>query len=117
MPIIDVTCSSRVTGATKTQIAAALPHLVSVAVECDDEPYDGPPQMGDVLIRFHGVGPLDRFDLDVLLEVKSKWFEDRASDRQRRADQIHDGVVSLVPEGHLVGVYLSLPMASWSQTE
>lgn len=77
----------------------------------------GNPQLGDVLIRFHDAGPLDRFDLDLLLEVKSKWFEDRACDRQRRADQIHDGVVSLVPDGHVVGVYLSLPVASWAQTE
>lgn len=80
-------------------------------------PYDGQPQLGDVLIRFRDAGPLDRFDLDLLLEVKSKWFEDRACDRQRRADQIHDGVVSLVPDGHLVGVYLSLPVASWAQPE
>src|SRR5439155_371681 len=78
VPLIDVTCGARVTDSVRSQLAEVLPAAVSIAVACGDEPYDGNPQPGDVLIRFHDAGPFDRFDLDVLIEVKSKFFADRA---------------------------------------
>ncbi|MGL5442861.1 MAG: hypothetical protein ACRDDJ_10375, partial [[Mycobacterium] stephanolepidis] len=74
MPLIDITCGPAVTDDTRASLAEVLPHAVSLAVQCTDEPYDHRLQPGDVLIRFHEVGPFDRFDIDVLVEVKSKWF-------------------------------------------
>ncbi|NKY86881.1 hypothetical protein [Nocardia veterana] len=117
MPLVDITCAHRVTDDATRRLVAELPHIVSVAVACADEPYDGCLQPGDVLVRCRAAGPFDRFDLDVLIEVHSKWFPDRAADRQRRAEQIHDAAVRLLPAGYLVGVYLSLPVAAWAQTE
>ncbi|PSR63542.1 hypothetical protein C8259_12895 [Nocardia nova] len=34
-----------------------------------------------------------------------------------RAAHIHDEVARILPAGHLVGVYLRLPVAAWAQTE
>ncbi len=91
-----------------------LPHLVSQAVECPEEPYDGDLQPGDVEIRFRRLGPLDRSGLDVVVEVRSKWFESRAADRQERTDRLHAALASATGLREF-GVYLSLPVAAWSQ--
>lgn len=117
MPIVEVTCSSRISVEMKQSIVESLPHVVSVAVACDAEPYDGNLQPGDVLITFHDSQSLDHFNLDLLVEVKSKWFEDRATDRQRRSDAILDGLSQLLPPNFFVGVYLTLPVAAWSQND
>ncbi|PPJ27431.1 hypothetical protein C5E45_14165 [Nocardia nova] len=117
MPLIDITCAPRVSDDSKRRLVEELPHIVSVAVACAAEPYDGRLQPGDVLIRCRSAEPGHRFDIDVLIEVKSKWFEDRAADRDRRVAHIHDEVARILPAGHLVGVYLSLPVAAWAQTE
>ncbi|GKT30594.1 Major facilitator superfamily like protein, partial [Aduncisulcus paluster] len=58
------------------------------------------------------IGPFDRFDIDVLVEVKSKWFSDRAEDHQRRAEAIHDAVRTVIEDGQSAGVYLTLPVAA-----
>lgn len=116
MPLIDVTCSPDITDDARRTLARVLPDVVSKAVECLDEPYDGKLRPGDVTIRFHDVGPFDRFDVDVLIEVRSKWFADRAEDRERRVAQIHDAVAESIQVDQ-VGVYLSLPVAAWEQTE
>lgn len=117
MPLIDITCGRAVTDGTRARLAAVLPDAVSLAVQCTDEPYDHHLQPGDVLIRFHKVGPFDRFDIDVLVEVKSKWFSDRAQDRQRRAEAIHDAVRHVIEDEQTAGVYLTLPVAAWDQSD
>ncbi|WP_309104615.1 hypothetical protein [Microbacterium sp.] len=117
MPIIDVTCAARVSRGAKEELARTLPHSVSVAVECPEEPYDGDLQGGDVILRFHDASPIDLFDLDVLIEVKSKWFASRAGDRQRRADDILRRTQDVLPDDHHVGVYLALPVAAWAEPD
>lgn len=59
--------------ATLRELGSVLPHLVSTAVACPEEPYDGNLQLGDVEIRFRSLGLLDRCSLDLVLEVRSKW--------------------------------------------
>lgn len=116
MPLVDVTHGSRVTDEHIARLAEVLPHAVSTAVECPEEPYDGVLNPGDVEIRFHPRGPSDVGDLDVLVEVRSKWFESRATNRQARCDAICRATREAV--GSLkVGTYLSLPTAAWSQSE
>lgn len=117
MPIIDVTYSDRVSHRARQDLAQTLPHSVSLAVECPEEPYDGDLQGGDVVLRFHAVGPMDRFEIDVLIEVKSKWFPSRAEDRQRRVDDILDRAAAVLPNDYSVGVYLALPVASWAEPD
>ncbi|WP_052863106.1 hypothetical protein [Streptomyces niger] len=111
---MEVTYAPHVPEATLRDLAAVLPHLVSQAVECPEEPYDGDLQPGDVEIRFRRLGPLDRSGLDVVVEVRSKWFESRAADRQERTDRLHAALASATGLREF-GVYLSLPVAAWSQ--
>lgn len=116
MPLIDVTCAARAGDAVRARLAEVLPAAVSMAVACGDEPYDGNLQPGDVLIRFHDVGPFDRFDLDVLIEVKSKFFADRAEGRQAGADAILGAAQAALGADYRIGVYLALPVAAWAQS-
>ena len=116
MPLIEVTHAPRVSGADLDALAAVLPHAVSVAVACAEEPYDRALQPGDVDLRFRTRGPRDSPGLDVVVEVRSKWFASRAENRQERCDLVLAAVTETV--GHLgAGVYLTLPVAAWSQTD
>ncbi|MFC8710860.1 hypothetical protein ACFUCQ_13170 [Streptomyces sp. NPDC057197] len=114
MPLVEVTYGPDVPESTLRELGAVLPHLVSLAVECPEEPYDGDLQPGDVEIRFRSLGPLDRCGLDVVIEVRSKWFESRSADRQERVDRLQRDVSTATGLTD-VGVYLSLPVAAWSQ--
>ncbi len=116
MPIVDVTLAPGIDEDRLHRLAEALPHAVSLALECPEEPYDRNLQPGDVVIRFHAPGPYDSGGLDILVEVRSKWFESRAANRQARCDQLCDAVVGAVGTTS-VGVYLTLPVAAWQQTD
>lgn len=115
VPIIDVTHSPRVREDRLHRLAEALPDAVSLAVECPEEPYDHELQPGDVEIRFHRRGSHDVGGLDVVVEVRSKWFASRAENRQERCDLLRDAVVAAAGTPR-VGVHLSLPVAAWSQS-
>ncbi|MEV0196673.1 hypothetical protein [Nonomuraea sp. NPDC050691] len=114
MPLVEITYAPHVPEAALRELASALPHLVSTAVECPEEPYDGDLQPGDVDLRFRPYGPLDSGGLDVVVEVRSKWFESRAANRQERVDLLHEGIAAATGLDDF-GVYLSLPVAAWSQ--
>lgn len=116
MPIIDVTHGPEVEEARLVRLARMLPHAASVAVECPEEPYDHPLEPGDVEIRFRPRGPHDISGLDLVVEVRSKWFASRAETRQGRCDELRDAIVEAVGTTS-VGVYLSMPVAAWSQGE
>lgn len=114
MPLIEVTYGPQVAEEQLRRLAEALPHEVSRAVECPEEPYDGALQPGDVEVRFHSRAPYDVSSLDVLVEVRSKWFASRAESRQERCDRLCDAVIEAIGTRN-VGVYLSMPIAAWSQ--
>ncbi|MER7672346.1 hypothetical protein ABTY61_28335 [Kitasatospora sp. NPDC096128] len=114
MPLVDVTYAPTVPEACLRELAEVLPHLVSLAVECPEEPYDGDLRPGDVELRFHPLGPLDRSGLAVVIEVRSKWTASREADRQERVDTLHTGIRTATALTDF-GVYLSLPVAAWSQ--
>ena len=116
MPLVDVTYCSRLSRDELRRLAQALPHAVSLAVECPEEPYDHDLRPGDVEVRFRQRGEFDVSGVDLVLEVRSRWFESRAANRQERCDHLRDLVVDVVA-GLSVGVLLSLPVAGWSQTE
>jgi hypothetical protein len=116
MPIVDITHSPDVAEDQLRRLAQALPHAVSVAVECPEEPYDHPLLPGDVEIRFHEKGPFDVGGLELVVEVRSKWFESRARNRQERCDRLRDEVIEAAGTPS-VGIYLSLPVAAWAQVD
>ncbi len=115
MPIVEVTYGPQVTEEQLLRLGRELPHAVSLAVACPEEPFDEDLQPGDVEIRFHPRGPYDSNGLAVVAEVRSKWFSSRAENRQQRSDQLRDAMVQWLG-AHDIGVYLSLPVAGWSQT-
>jgi len=116
MPIVEDTHSAQLPGSTLQRLAEVLPHAVSLAVECPEEPYDGVLQPGDVDVRFRPRGPHDFGGLDVVVEVRSKWTASRADTRQERCDRLCDAVKGAAGTAD-VGVYLSLPVAGWAQGE
>ena len=116
MPIVTVTTGSDLDANTLARLRELLPEAVALAVECPEEPFDGLLKPGDVDIRFRSFGPHDVGGRDVVVEVCSKWFASRADTRQDRCDQLRSAVSASV--GNLtVGVYLSLPVAAWSQND
>ncbi|WP_280319453.1 nitroreductase family protein [Nocardia wallacei] len=116
MPLIEVTYGPSVPEPTLRELAERLPHLVSVAVECPEEPYDDDLRPGDVEIRFRALGPFDRSGLDAVIEVKSKWFASRAENRQERCELLHRSVEAATGLRKF-GIYLSLPVAAWEQSD
>ena len=115
MPIVEVTVGSRVDESAITRLRAVLPEAASLAVECPEEPYDGELRPGDVEIRFRPMGPDDKSTLDVLVEVRSKWFASRADNRQERTDRLCTALAEPLA-GLRLGVFMTLPVAAWSQT-
>jgi len=113
--LVEITYAPHVPHPVLKELAAILPHAVSVAVECAEEPYDGNLQPDDVELRFRPRGPFDSNGMDVVVEVRSKWFESRAANRQERVDGLCDMITDATGLGE-VGVYLSLPVAAWAQS-
>lgn len=113
MPLIDVTYDRRVGEDELRRLAQLLPDLVGEAVDCPEEPWIGPPEPGDIEIRFREKSPLDVGELDVIIEVRTKLFDHRVDDKQRRADLILERVSEL-GLGQ-VGVWLILAEGAWSQ--
>ena len=114
MPIVEVTYSPSVEQGQLHRLLDALPHAVSLAVECPEEPYDGDLRPGDVEIRSRALGEHDRSGLDFVIEVRSKWTDSRARNRQDRCDRLCASLVEAAGTRSL-GVYLSLPLAAWAQ--
>jgi hypothetical protein len=114
MPLIDVTYDATVDEKVLRRLGELLPDLVAEAVDCPEEPWTGPPEPGDIEIRFRGKSQLDVGELDVVIEVRTKLFEHRVQDKQRRVDLIRDRLSSL-PLGR-VGVWLILAEGAWSQS-
>lgn len=116
MPIIEVTYARHVPEALLRELADVLPHLVSLAVRCPEEPYDGELRPGDVELRFRALGPLDRSGLSAVIEIRSKYFDSRARDRQERVEELHERIEQSTGLRDF-GVYLSLPIAAWAQSD
>jgi hypothetical protein len=115
MPLIDVTYDRSVDEEALRRLGELLPDVVAGAVECPEEPRTGPLRPGDIEIRFRRRSVLDVGDLDVVVEVRTKLFEHRARDKQRRADLVRDRLAHL-PLGQ-VGVWLILAEGAWSQSQ
>ncbi|MGI5504502.1 hypothetical protein [Lentzea sp. CA-135723] len=115
MPLVEINYAPHVPHAVLEDLASMLPHAVSLAVACPEEPYDGDLQPGDVDLRFHARGPFDSTGMDLVVEVRSKYFESRVVNRQARADDLCEAIVAATGLAD-VGVYLSLPVAAWAQT-
>jgi hypothetical protein len=116
VPLVDVVHGARVEEGHLATLARVLPHAVSVAVACPEEPYDHDLRPGDVEVRFRPHGPYDVSGLDVVVEVRSTWTPSRDADRQRRTDGLCSALLEAVGDLE-VGVFLVLPVAAWAQSD
>jgi hypothetical protein len=114
VPFIDITYDEAVGEHVLRELAARLPDVVAEAVECAEEPWTGPPQPGDLEIRFRQKSRLDVSDLDLVIEVRTKAFASRRDDSERRANLIRDRMADLEVGG--LGVWLILVEGAWSQS-
>lgn len=96
------------------RLAQLLPDLIAEAVDCTEEPWTGPADVGDIEIRFRPRGDIDVGGLRFVIEVRTKLLASRLDDKQRRADLVRDGLSSL--DLGSVGVWLVLHEGAWSQT-
>lgn len=115
MPLIDVTYDDTIDEPLLHQLGRLLPDIVSEAVDCPEDPWIGTPNVGDIEIRFRRKNAFDVGGLNVVVEVRTKLFESRIADKQRRTDLIRDRVSSLGLGK--VGVWLILSEGAWSQGE
>jgi hypothetical protein len=113
VPLVDVTYSGDVSDGELRRLAELLPDLIAEAVDCPEEPWTGPAGVGDIEILVRRQEDFDVGELRVAIEVRTKLFESRLTDKQRRADLVRDGLSSL-DLGH-VGVWLVLYEGAWSQ--
>lgn len=114
MPLVDVTYDDTVGEDDLRRIGELLPNAVAEAVSCPEEPWTGPPGVGDIEIRFRPKNVFDVGYLNVVVEVRTKLFESRSTDKQRRADLILDRLADL--QVGQVGVWLILAEGAWSQS-
>ena len=114
MPLIDITCDV-VTVSDLRRLGQVLPQIVAEAVACAEEPWIGPPEPGDMEIRFRPKGPYDVGELNCVIEVRTKFFASRLDDVHDRAERIRSDVVAAVPGVGRLGVWLILHEGSWAQ--
>ena len=113
VPFIEITYDRTVGTEVLRQLADRLPDVVSEAVACPEEPWTGPPEPGDIEIRFRERSPLDVGELSIAIEVRTKLFASRVEDKQRRADLLRDRLADL--DVGRIGVWLILSEGAWSQ--
>ena len=70
---MDVTYDPAVSDVDLDRLARLLPDLVAAAVDCPEEPWLGPAEVGDIEIRFREKSRHDVGDLRVVVEVRTKW--------------------------------------------
>ncbi len=112
MPLIDITYDRSVGDEVLRQLGELLPEAVAEAIECPEEPWIGPPEPGDIEIRFREKSPLDVGELNVVIEVRTKLVPTRVKDKQRRVDLLRDRLSGL--DLGLLGVWLILAEGAWS---
>ena len=114
MPLVDVTYDAKIGEVSLRRLGEVLPDIVAEAVACPEEPWVGPPGKGDIEIRFHPKSAVDVGELDLVIEVRTKLFESRVTDKQRRSELIRDRL-ALLQLGE-IGVWLLLAEGAWSQS-
>jgi hypothetical protein len=113
MPLVDVTYDRAVGEEVLRRLAATLPDAVSEVVDCPEEPWIGPPQPGDLEVRFRERSPYVVGELSLVIEVRTRLFPSRLDDKQRRADLLRERLAPLNVER--LGVWLILTEGAWSQ--
>jgi hypothetical protein len=116
VPFVEVVYDSTITEPMLRKLAELLPDLVAEAVACPEEPNVGPPEPGDIEIRFRPKGPFDVGGLNCAIELRTKLYASRLETRQKRAELVKAGLSQALPGIRYLGVWLVLADGWWTQT-
>ena len=112
MPIVAISHKATSPAETLEQLKQKLPVLVSHALDCPEEPFDGHLQPGDVILRcVAGLPPEE--GLDYLIEIRTRWTKSRSESLQERSDELQAALANLGVKRF--GVWLELLEGAWSQ--
>lgn len=112
MPLVNVSHKPKYSKEVLLKLSEHLPGIVSEAVDCPEEPFDGPLQPGDIIIRFLPALAPDEA-LDWLIEVRTKWTKSRDENLRERSENIKSALVEVGLKKF--GVWIEIPRAAWSQ--
>jgi hypothetical protein len=116
VPFVEVVYDSTITEAMLRKLTELLPDLVAEAVACPEEPNVGPPEPGDIEIRFRPKGPFDVGGLNCAIELRTKLYASRLETKQNRAELVKAGLSHALPGIRYLGVWLVLADGWWTQT-
>jgi hypothetical protein len=112
MPIITVSHKDSAPQPMLETLRRELPTIVSEAIDCPEEPYNGRLRAGDVNLRFVAALRPDE-GLDYLVEIRTRWTQSRSESLKERTDRVRIALEKLDLERF--GVWIELPQAGWAQ--
>jgi hypothetical protein len=111
MPIIAINHKEAASTPELEKLRTVLPEIVSRAVECPKEPYDGVLKPGDInMIVTASLAPTE--PLDYVIEIRTRRTESRSANLQERSDAVSTAVRKLGLSNF--GVWLQLQDAAWA---
>lgn len=116
MPFIDISYDDTLSQPELRQLADALPEVLAEALDCPEDPHVGPPEPGDIEIRFRSRGPLDVGGLNCVVEVRTRLFPSRVDNKQERAELIRNRLTRRLNQTSKLGVWLILSEGAWAQS-
>jgi hypothetical protein len=116
VPFVEVVYDTTITEPMLRKLTELLRDLVAEAVACPEEPNVGPPEPGDIEIRFRPQGPFDVGGLNCAVELRTKLYARRLETRQNRAELVKASLSQALPGISYPGVWLVLADGWWTQT-
>jgi hypothetical protein len=112
MPIITIHHKAAAPLPELGMLRERLPDIVSRAVECAEEPYDGKLKAGDInILATASLATTE--DLDYIIEIKTGTTNSRLANVQERADAMSSDLEALGLRNF--GIWLELSQAAWGQ--
>lgn len=112
MPIIAIHHKAAAPLPELGKLRQELPDIVSRAVGCAEEPYDGNLKPGDInILATASLAATE--DLDYMIEINTRTTRSRLANLQERADAISTELETLGLSNF--GVWLELSQAAWGQ--
>jgi len=112
MPIVTINHKEAAVLPELRKLRQALPEIVSRAVECAEEPYDGTLKPGDInMIVTASLAATE--PLDYVIEIRTRRTDSRSANLQERSEAISSALGALGLRNF--GVWLQLQEAAWAQ--
>ena len=112
MPIVTINHKEAAALTELGKLREALPEIVSRAVDCPEEPYDGALRPGDInMIVTASLAPSE--PLDYVIEIRTRRTDSRGANLQERSEAISSALGALGLRNF--GVWLQLQEAAWAQ--